>query len=115
MAKIAIRNLFTKPATRRYPFAVREPFPGSRGRVVIDFPTCIHCGACGRRCPAAAITVDRADKSWKIDHFACVQCGLCVRVCPKASLSLGPERRAVALAADLAGRTEAHRAEGADA
>ena len=31
-----VRNLFGKPATRRYPFEKREPFAGTRGHLEID-------------------------------------------------------------------------------
>lgn len=108
MTVIALRNLFTKPATRRYPYVAREPFAGSRGRIVIDFPNCIACGACARRCPAGSITVDRAAKSWRIDRFSCVSCGLCVKVCPKKCLAMAPERPAPVRAGDKAGRVEEH-------
>jgi formate hydrogenlyase subunit 6/NADH:ubiquinone oxidoreductase subunit I len=94
MTRIALRNLVTKPATRRYPFVVREPFAATRGRIVIDFPTCIHCMACAKHCPADAIVVDRLAKSWSIDRFACVVCGACVRACPKDCLAMENKRQA---------------------
>jgi formate hydrogenlyase subunit 6/NADH:ubiquinone oxidoreductase subunit I len=113
MAKIALRNLFTKPATRRYPYVVRESFPGSRGRIVIDYPSCIFCGACSKRCPAASIVVDRPAKLWSIDRFSCVSCGVCVRVCPKKCLSMAADRPKACRASEAAGAVEAHRAEDA--
>ena len=109
MSRIAIRNLFTKPATRRYPAFVREPFAATRGRVVIDHAACSHCLACARRCPAAAIVVDRQAMSWRIDRFACVICGACVRVCPKKCLAITNERSRPVDFGDLAGRVEEHR------
>ncbi len=48
---------------------------------------CIYCGLCAKVCPSDAITVDRADKSWTVDHDKCVQCGLCITKCPKKVLS----------------------------
>lgn len=108
MSRIALRNLFSRPATRRYPFVVREPFAASRGRVVIDYQACTHCLACARRCPADAIVVDRAALTWSIDRFACVICGACVRVCPKKCLSLTNERCRPLDAADAEGRMERH-------
>jgi len=110
MARIALRNLVTRPATRRYPFVVREPFAASRGRVVIDFPTCIHCMACAKHCPADAIVVDRLGKAWSIDRFACVICGACVRACPKDCLSITNERPAVVAFAEAGAAIESHQA-----
>jgi len=108
MARIVIKNLLTGPATRRYPYVVRENFASCRGRITIDYPACIHCGACSRRCPADAIIVGKDPKSWRIDNFACVTCGLCVRVCPKKCLFMENERPKPVDFADLAGRIEEH-------
>ena len=108
MARIALRNLFHKPATRRYPFVVREPFAASRGQITIDFDACILCGACDRHCPAKAIKVDRAAGSWWIDRFACVNCGECVTACPKKCLFMVNLRAKATGFADLAGRQEEH-------
>lgn len=109
MSRIALRNLFTKPATRRYPYVVREPFAASRGRLVIDYPACIHCLACAKRCPANAIAVDREAKTWSLDRFACVICGACVRVCPKKCLSISNERSRPLAFADREGRLDSYR------
>ena len=108
MAGIALRNLVHKPATRPYPFVVREPYAATRGRVVIEFGTCIHCLACAKHCPANAIVVDRQAKSWSIDRFACVICGACIRACPKNCLSMASDRPAVRDFADAAGDIERH-------
>lgn len=108
MARIALRNLLSKPATRRYPFVVRQPFAASRGKLEIDFPLCVFCGACSKHCPADAIHVDRAASSWSIDRFKCVLCGACVRACPKKCLALSAERSAATAFGDLAGRVESH-------
>jgi ech hydrogenase subunit F len=108
MARIIFRNLVSKPATRMYPYEVRPSFASSRGRIAIDYPACIHCGACDRRCPAAAIQVGKEPKSWRIDNFACVTCGLCVKVCPKKCLSMGIDRPKAVAFADLEGRIEYH-------
>ncbi len=108
MARILFRNLSTGPATRLYPYVVRENFAESRGRIGIDYPACIHCGACSKRCPANAIVVGKDPKSWRIDNFACVTCGLCIRVCPKKCLFMINERPKSVAFADLAGRIEEH-------
>jgi formate hydrogenlyase subunit 6/NADH:ubiquinone oxidoreductase subunit I len=108
MARIALRNLFHKPATRRYPFVVREPWATSRGHITIEFDKCILCGACDRHCPANAIKVERAAGSWWIDRFACVNCGECVVVCPVKCLHMDNKRATTVAFADLAGRQEKH-------
>jgi formate hydrogenlyase subunit 6/NADH:ubiquinone oxidoreductase subunit I len=78
------RNLSLKPATRNYPLKKRPAFELSRGRVRgVDINACIFCGICARKCPADAITVDRAGKTWEIDPFKCVICGACAEACPK--------------------------------
>ncbi len=83
------RNLFSRPATRRYPFVKREPFPGTRGQLAIDPDRCIYCGICAKRCPANAITVSKTpSKSWTLDNYRCVICGYCVEVCPKKCLTM---------------------------
>ena len=113
MAKIALKNLFSRPATRRYPYVVRENFPGCRGRIEIDYPACIFCGACSKRCPAASIRVERAEKLWSIDRFSCVTCGLCVKICPKKCLSMAIDRPKALPAGDIGKSIELHRAENA--
>ena len=108
MARIAFRNLFTRPATRRYPFVVRPSFEKSRGRIVIDFDACILCGSCQRHCPANAFVVDRNAGRWWIDRFRCVNCGICVEVCPKKCLFMENERSKSVVSGDQAGREEEH-------
>ena len=48
---------------------------------------CVFCGLCAKNCPAGAITVDRATKTWTLDEEKCAKCGLCVSKCPKKCLS----------------------------
>ena len=108
MAGIALKNLFSRPATRLYPKVVRPPFAGNRGHIEIDFQACILCGMCARRCPAHAIAVDRARGEWKMDRLSCVICGGCVAVCPKKCLSLHPERAAVTVSLRKVEGTESH-------
>ena len=88
MFSTAVKNLCKKPATRLYPFVVREPFARTRGNVTNSVESCIFCGLCKMKCPAKAIEVDRAAKSWSIDRLKCVICGRCVEVCPKKCLAM---------------------------
>lgn len=99
-SKTAMKNLFSKPATRQYPMQPRVYPERTRGHVDIDMDLCILCGLCSRKCPADAIKVDRAAGTWSIERFGCIQCSSCVDNCPKKCLSLGqtytdpaPEKR----------------------
>jgi ech hydrogenase subunit F len=78
------KNIAKKPATRKYPAVKRSPYEAGRGSLKgVAIETCIFCGICARKCPADAIVVDRANKTWELDPFKCVICGACVEVCPK--------------------------------
>lgn len=88
--RLALKNLFSKPATKNYPEAPREYPPRSRGHIEIQIDDCILCGMCQRKCPSGAITVDRKTKTWTIERMGCVQCANCVEGCPKKCLSIVP-------------------------
>ena len=90
MSRTIMRNLFTGPATRRYPTHVKEPHrtERSRGRIEIDIEACIFCSACSKRCPTDAIIVLKADKEWNIDRLRCCTCNACVEVCPVKCLRM---------------------------
>ena len=85
---IALKNLFSKPATCGYPFVPREYTDRTRGRVVLDVDNCVLCGSCMRHCPSLAITVDRTKRTWSIQRMGCIQCADCVVNCPKNCLSM---------------------------
>lgn len=89
-----IKNLLKKPATRQYPFVVREPFPKYRGELQIAVEDCIFCGMCSRKCPSQCITVDKAAGTWQCDPHACIYCGVCVDNCPTKCLSMKDVHRA---------------------
>ena len=88
--RVALKNLFSKPATRPYPLAPREYPQRTRGHVAIEMDACILCGMCMRKCPAGAIEVDRAARTWSIERFGCIQCNSCVESCPKKCLRMEP-------------------------
>ena len=90
-AKTVMKNLFAKPATRLYPYAVRNPYERTRGNVGIDINSCIYCGICSKKCPTNAIKVNRGEKSWEIEKFSCIQCRACVDACPKKCLVMNKE------------------------
>ena len=108
MTGTVIKNLFSRPATRLYPFVKREPFALTRGHVAIEFSQCILCGICAKRCPTHAIAVDREKKEWQIDHLACVICGNCAIVCPKKCLAIKEAASNAVTSAEKAVETEAH-------
>jgi ech hydrogenase subunit F len=93
MVPRALRNVASRPATRRYPTEVRPRFEGARGKIEFDVATCNYCMLCMRRCPAAAITVVREERTWEIEHLRCIACNACVEVCAKKSLSMSNEPR----------------------
>lgn len=91
-----LSNLFGGYATRLHPFQKREPFEGARGHIQFDHSTCSYCGACAKRCPAAAIVVERQTKTLLFEPFRCIVCEACVEVCPKKSVSLHSQYRSPA-------------------
>ena len=94
MLQNVLANLFSRPATRKYPFQAREPFPEARGRIGFDISKCAFCGACAKRCPAAAIEVQRAEKELKFEPFRCIICEACVEVCPRKCIDSAAQYRA---------------------
>ena len=60
-----------------------EVRPRDDGKPVSDPAKCVYCTLCARKCPAGAIEVDRANKTWKLDDEKCVACGTCAEACPK--------------------------------
>ena len=95
LSNVALKNLFSKPATKMYPVLVPEYFDTTRGHISIDIEKCILCSICAKACPTDAIKVEKADSKWSIDGFLCVRCCNCVAKCPKGCLAnekayLGP-------------------------
>lgn len=85
-----MKNLFSKPVTKKYP---EEPavYPERmRGHIEIDIDQCISCGLCTRNCPPRCITVDKTAGTWTINRFDCIACGYCTQKCPKKCLHLVP-------------------------
>jgi len=94
MITTIVKNLFAGPATRMYPLTRREPFANGRGQVTgIDADVCVYCGICQKRCPANAIVVDRATKTWTLDAYKCIICGVCTEACPKKCIAMESQYR----------------------
>jgi ech hydrogenase subunit F len=87
MTTTVLKNLFTKYATRLYPFQKVEPFANQKGELVNDIEKCTMCTVCQLKCPSQCIKVDRKAKLWEVDPYACVYCGICVEACPAKCLS----------------------------
>ena len=87
----SLRNLVSRPATRRYPSEIRPHFAGTRGTIEFDLDTCVFCGLCVRRCPTLALTCSREDRSFAIEQLRCIACGVCVDVCNKDSLHMSAD------------------------
>ena len=90
LGKMTFSSLFKKPETLLYPKETTKPPLGLKGHVVNNVSACILCGICQKRCPAGAIEIDKAQRTWSIDRFRCVQCESCVRECPKKCLEMDP-------------------------
>lgn len=97
----AIKYLFKKPKTLRYPSEKKEPSPRLRGFHLNDWDECTGCGNCADICPNDAITMEEIpeieagpgekNERPKIDYGRCCYCGLCVDVCPPGSLRLSKD------------------------
>lgn len=88
MLRQILTNLFSRPATRPFPLKARAPAAGYRGAVEFSPENCIFCGACSLRCPANAITVDRAGKTLTFDLFRCIHCACCQEACKRGCVQL---------------------------
>jgi len=94
----ALKFLFRKPQTLRFPFEGKEPAARCRGFHLNDLETCTGCANCADICPNQAITMidmpeieaEPADKGERpqIDYGRCCFCGLCVDICAPGCLSL---------------------------
>ena len=86
ISKIVTKSLFGEPATLMYPHRARAFVAGARGRIAIEIDKCIFCGLCRKKCPTAALLVNKEKRSWEIDRLKCITCNACVEACPKKCL-----------------------------
>jgi CBS domain-containing protein len=82
MLRNSVRNLLSRPATRRYPDEQPELPENLRGHVEFDMAKCIFCLMCSKRCPTEAIETDKDAKEHRINRNTCIACGTCVENCP---------------------------------
>jgi glutamate synthase (NADPH/NADH) small chain len=96
----AIRFLFKKPKTLRFPFEQKDTALRYRGFHLNDWDKCTGCGNCADICPNEAIKMveipeitpnpkeGMKNERPEIDYGRCCFCGLCVDICPPGSLRL---------------------------
>lgn len=90
-AKTIMKSLFKKPSTNMYPIKPQVYKARTRGHIDIDIDKCIFCSICMKKCPTAAIEVNKDTKNWGIERLRCIQCNSCVEVCPKQCLAMKNE------------------------
>ncbi len=92
-AREALRNIFRKPSTEKYPFEKKEPAEGFRGRPIWDMDKCIGCGICSMVCPVRAVEMIGRGKEATIKHYLdrCIYCGQCAESCPVKAITMTPE------------------------
>jgi formate hydrogenlyase subunit 6/NADH:ubiquinone oxidoreductase subunit I len=101
MVRLALKWALTQPPTTRYPFEPRRLIDQSRGQLVFTKDNCVYCTVCAKKCPAGALSVNRALKQFTLDRLGCICCGYCVELCPKDSLAFSPAHAPPALAKNL--------------
>lgn len=85
--KTAIRALFSRPFTDKFPSESYQPIPQYRGRPRYHKDDCIGCGACAEVCPSNCIDlVDDTSSSPPVRRLvqhldACIECAQCERYC----------------------------------
>ena len=83
--KEAIVSLFTGSYTSPFPFKPHKPFPGFRGKPVVDEDNCVGCETCANVCPSGAITyIDDREKGIRTisrNYGQCIFCGKCEEHC----------------------------------
>ena len=88
--KEAIKSLFSKPYTSKFPFKPHEPFEGFRGKPEYFEEYCVGCGACSHVCPGLAIEVidppepvkaKNPKRKLELRYDTCIFCGNCQAHC----------------------------------
>lgn len=86
--KGALKSLFTKPYTTRFPKEPHIPFSTFRGRPYFYEEKCMGCTACVNVCPTAALSFadtkenQGAKRALTVRWDICIECGQCQLNCP---------------------------------
>ena len=86
----ALKYLFLKPMTVKYPEVILKKSDNYRGIIILNTEKCIHCTLCARICPAAAIKMYKHEDGKLypgFDYSRCIFCGFCIDICPSFALS----------------------------
>ena len=91
--KEALVCLQAGQVTLKYPFQPHPPDENFRGKPVIDFLSCIGCGACANACPPRLIILRDMDGYRQItfELGRCTYCGSCRDVCPEHAISMSTQ------------------------
>jgi formate hydrogenlyase subunit 6/NADH:ubiquinone oxidoreductase subunit I len=85
----AMKSLFRKPATIKYPLQKAYIPKGFRGKLTFDPSACVGCKLCTKDCPSHAIEIlPAAEGGFKaVVHLdKCIYCGQCADSCRKGAL-----------------------------
>ena len=87
---LVVDRNYTEPNNTKtvdtYQGKIEEVKAPSGGEVKFKSENCVYCTLCAKKCPAGAITVDRAEKKWEINKEECIKCGACVEAYRKDAL-----------------------------
>jgi len=86
----AMRSLFSKPYTTKFPKEQHVPFENFRGKPEYFDEYCVGCGACAEVCPGGAIRVIDPEepvyregplRKLELRYDSCIFCGNCEQNC----------------------------------
>lgn len=89
----ALKNVFKKASTERYPFERKEPSKDFRGRPVWLIEKCVGCGLCARVCPVNAVQITGRGKDVSITYLLnrCIFCAQCAESCNVKAIEITRE------------------------
>jgi NADH-quinone oxidoreductase subunit I len=100
-----IKNFFSAPVTRNYPFEKEPKAKDYRGLIIFDEPKCIWCLQCEKVCPPGAIlftqNVEDGKFTYHYNPYLCIYCTECVRSCPDKADALSQAEDLVAPAGKM--------------